>query len=81
MKTKTRSQRIAELEVENWNLKYAVGTPVILRRDSGELVNTRTRSLAEVSRSGHAVCWFEGISGCYLLDRAAPAVIRVEVRN
>lgn len=63
------SGRIAALEVENWNLKYAVGTPVMLTKDSGTVVTTKTRSRAEVAASGHAVIWLEGISGYYLLDR------------
>lgn len=63
-------QRIARLEVENWNLKHPVGTAVDLRKDSGEVVATKTKYPAEVSASGHAVGWFEGVSGYYLLDRA-----------
>lgn len=67
----------AELMVENWNLKHPVGTRVKLRKDSGDVTETMTRCPAEVSASGHAVCWFTGISGYYLLDRATP----MEVRN
>lgn len=65
------SRRMAALEVENWNLKHPVGTPVILLKDSGQRISTKTRSMAEVAASGHAVCWFEGVSGYYLLDRAS----------
>lgn len=59
-----------ELMVENWNLKHPVGTPVKLRKDSGEVLITKTRYSAYISDSGHAVCFFEGVSGYYLLDRA-----------
>lgn len=62
----------AELLVENWNLKHPVGTPVFLLKDGGQRIATKTRSEAEVSASGHAVCWFEGVSGHYLLERATP---------
>lgn len=62
----------AELIVENWNLKHPVGISVKLRKDSGEVVETTTRYPAEVSASGHAVGWFVGVSGYYLLDRATP---------
>jgi hypothetical protein len=62
--------RMSALEVENWNLKHPVGTRVILQKDSGEAKPTVTRSEAELSASGHAVCWFEGVSGYYLLSRA-----------
>lgn len=65
-----QKQKIAALEVENWNLKHPVGTKVELRKDSGDPIITKTRSEAEVSASGHAVCWFEGVSGYYLLERA-----------
>lgn len=65
-------RRIAALECENWNLKYPVGTTICLHRDSGVLTETKTRSEAYVCDSGHAVCFFEGVSGYYLLDRAKP---------
>lgn len=32
----------------------------------------QTRSEAYVSDSGHAVCFFEGVRGWYLLERATP---------
>jgi hypothetical protein len=66
----TNTQRIARLEVEVWNLKYPVGTRVTIRKDSGELIDTKTLHPAEVSTSGQAVGYFEGIAGYYLLDRA-----------
>ena len=65
------------LQVENWNLKYPVGTEVTVELDSGEIQATRTRSAAQMlgavaskNDPGHtAVIWLEGISGCYLLSR------------
>ena len=66
-------RRVSALEAENWNLKYPVGTPVVLSKDSGEQKQTKTRSEAYVCDSGQAVCFFEGVSGYYLLDRATPA--------
>lgn len=71
----SQKSRIAELEVENWNLKHPVGTMVILRKDSGELLRTKTRYPAYISDSGHAVCFFEGVSGYYMLDRATPLTL------
>jgi hypothetical protein len=65
-------RRVSALECENWNLKHLVGTLVRLRKDSGEVVETKTRDTAYVADSGHAVCFFEGVSGYYLLDRATP---------
>lgn len=68
----TQREKMAALTVENWNLKYPVGVEVDLRKDSGEVLRTKTRSQAELAASGHAVCWFEEVSGYYLLDRATP---------
>jgi hypothetical protein len=62
--------REAKIEVELWNRWYPIGTKVVLHKDSGDHFETTTRSEAEVSASGHAVCWFDGISGYYLLSRA-----------
>lgn len=64
--------RVAALEAENWNLKHRLGTSVSLRKDSGETISTRTRSDAYVCESGYAVCFFDGVSGYYLLSRAQP---------
>lgn len=62
--------RVAGLEAENWNFKHPVGTPVVLCKDSGEDIQTKTRSEAYVCDGGYAVCFFDGVSGYYLLDRA-----------
>ena len=62
----------ADLIVENWNMKYPVGTIVTLRKDDDSTLTTTTRYPAEVSASGHAVGWFTGVSGYYLLERATP---------
>jgi len=69
MNHRQKNQRIAFLEVENWNLLHDVGTPVLLTKDSGEAISTKTRSRAEIASSGHAVIWLDGVSGFYLLDR------------
>lgn len=71
-KQKANELRMAELQVENWNLKYPVGTPVDLLRDSGTVQATRTRYESYVCEAGYAVCLFENVSGYYLLDRATP---------
>ena len=53
------NQRLMALQVENWNLKHPVGTEVTLRKDSGEVVETKTRYAAYVADSGHAVCFLK----------------------
>jgi hypothetical protein len=70
MTAKYTDAQNAAIEVEYWNSTYPVGTAVILRSDCGVTKTTRTRSPAQVSNSGHAVCFFEGVTGYYLLERA-----------
>jgi hypothetical protein len=65
-------RRVSGLECENWNLKYPVGTAVNLAKDSGTTITTKTRTPAYVADSGHAICFFEGVTGYYLLNRATP---------
>lgn len=59
----------AKQQVDRWNRHHQVGTPVLVQRDNGEILATKTRSEAAVMASGVAVVWVEGIAGCYLLDR------------
>ena len=68
----SQKAKIAALTVENWNLKHPIGTHVNLRMDSGEVRSTRTRYEAYVCDAGYPICFFEGVSGYYLLDRATP---------
>ena len=58
--------------VDAWNKKYGIGEPVLVKKDLGEIIQTTTRSKAQVMPSGHAVIWLVGISGCYDLERVAP---------
>lgn len=55
-----------------WNEKHPVGTAVQLKRDSGEVLNTKTRSSAYVSDAGYPVIFLEGVTGYYLMDRVTP---------
>ncbi len=58
--------------VDDWNAKWPVGTDVRFRKDSGEIVLTKTRTKAEVLSGHSAVIWLEGVSGCYDLARVKP---------
>jgi hypothetical protein len=69
MNRRQLNQRIAPLEVKNWNIKHPIGTPVKLTKDSGAVIETKTRSAAALNSSGHAVIWLENVSGYYLLGR------------
>lgn len=67
---KMRSKSLDEVirQVESWNDKNPVGTPVELTRDNGETFFTFTRASAAIL-CGQPVVWLEGISGCYALGR------------
>jgi hypothetical protein len=56
-----------------WNQANAVGCDVVLKKDAGDEITTKTRSAAYVSASGHPVIFLEGVSGYYLLDRVRRA--------
>jgi hypothetical protein len=57
--------------VREWNAKYPVGTPVLVTRDNGEVLDTVTRSVAW-ELCGHAAVMVVGISGGYDLERVRP---------
>ncbi len=61
-----------QAQCDAFNAAHNVGAAVRLKKDSGEIVTTTTRSKAEVLSGHSAVIWLEGISGCYLLDRVRP---------
>lgn len=55
-----------------FNAEYPVGTPVYLLKDNGDVVETKTRSAAQILSGHSAVIWLEDVSGCYLLERVRP---------
>ena len=65
-----RTPKSVQKKVDKWNAKYQVGQAVDLQKDGGEIVRTKTRSAAEVLGGHTAVIWLEGVTGCYMLDRA-----------
>ena len=75
MSRRPQSAGQLDAQVRVWNENFPIGTAVIFRRDSGETVETVTRSKAEVLGGHSAVVWLEGVSGCYLLDRVLPAPV------
>lgn len=68
-KRQSAAEANAAREVTAWNESVPVGTEVCVHKDNGETVTTKTRSVASVV-GGSACAWFEGISGCYTVDRA-----------
>lgn len=54
--------------VKRWK-DVPIGTEVIVTKDDGQEIRTRTRSGPELLGGHSAVIWLEGISGCYALYR------------
>lgn len=62
----------AERTVAQWNERHPVGAPVIVHRDNGEDLATKTRSAA-LSLGGHSpVVFVDGLAGCYALTHVEP---------
>lgn len=59
----------AEKQAQAWNEKHAVGTNVLVRKDLGDVLATKTRSEAYVLGGHTAVIMVDGITGCYDLSR------------
>jgi hypothetical protein len=70
---KTRTRR-AQRQVDEWNEKYPVGTPVEFWTGAreGQGKQSRTRSQAEVLSGHTAVVWIEGVRGCVALSHVRP---------
>lgn len=67
---KVKKKKCADVVID-WNVKYPFGTPVLVTRDNGDVLDTVTRSVAwEVC--GHASVMVVGISGGYDLERVRP---------
>lgn len=70
---KRPNTQMMALQIENWNLKHAIGASVIVTLDSGERFPTITLGEAYVLGGHSAVISLQGVRGCYLLDRVTPA--------
>lgn len=62
-----------QVEVDQFNRLYPVGTRVLLRKDSGT-VETVVRAPAGILSGHSAVAHFDGISGCYAITGRVCAV-------
>ena len=68
------AKKRAKDAVADWNRTHAVGIDVIVTKDRGEQVRTKTRSPAQTGSGGVvAVIFLDGISGYYDLSRVKPA--------
>lgn len=73
--TKRPSKGKQEALIRKWR-DVPIGTEVILKRDFGGELRTRTESPPKMLGGHTAVIWLEGVGGCYSLERVrlAPAV-------
>ncbi|HEY6950146.1 MAG TPA: hypothetical protein VI146_06010 [Nitrososphaeraceae archaeon] len=64
-----RNQKELQKKVDEFNIKYPVGTDVYLTKDNGEIMQTKVKYPASVMGNHSAIGWFENVIGCYSLDR------------
>lgn len=69
--------RAQQKVVDAWNAKYPVGQPVTVNRDSGEQMETVTRTPAQLLSGHTAVVWIEGIASCYALTHVKARKVAV----
>ena len=55
--------------IDAWNSENPPGTAVIVIKDDGTHIHTKTTSQAELLGGHTPVVWLDGISGCYSLNR------------
>lgn len=68
------AKKRAKEAVAEWNRVHAVGIDVIVTKDRGEQIRTKTRSQAQIGGGGVvAVIFLDGISGYYDLSRVTPS--------
>jgi hypothetical protein len=61
-----------QAQCDSWNAANPVGSIVILSRDDGVKLRTKTKSEAQMLMGHTPVIWLEGVNGVYLLDRVRP---------
>jgi len=66
------SQAKLQKQVDDFNARFPLGAPVMLQKDFAPApILTKVRHPAYVLSGHSAVAFFEGITGCYLVDRAS----------
>jgi len=71
---------IAEKLIEEWNASNPIGTPVLVRRDNGDIEQSCTRSIAWMLGGHTPVVQVDGVVGCYALERCSAVVDLVKVK-
>lgn len=65
-------KRLSQKHCDRWNEANPIGTDVVLTKDLGETLVTKTRSEAWMANGQIAVIFVDGISGYYALSRVRP---------
>ena len=67
------SPHTEQAKVDRWNAAHP-GDPIDVTyvKDDNSVVNTTTRSRAELLSGHTAVIWLIGVRGCVMLDRVKP---------
>lgn len=66
------SPKQLQAAVDTFNSRNPVGTQGHLRKDGGDNFPTHVKEPAYVLSGHSAVAFFEGVRGCYLIDRFTP---------
>jgi len=69
--TEEKQMTIAEKLIEEWNANNPIGTPVLVRRDNGDIERSCTRSIAWMLGGHTPVVQVDGVVGCYALERVS----------
>ncbi len=72
--SKTTEKKLAQLQkqCDDFNARIPIGSAVKLTKDLGHVVETKTRSEAQVLSGHSAVVWLESERGCWEIERVAP---------
>lgn len=76
MKQAEKKLQQLQKQCDDFNAKHKPGDLMTVRKDIGEPVTGSLRYQAQVLSGHSAVAWVTGVSGCYDLDRIAPAAER-----
>lgn len=69
MGRKAPNPRDEQHKCDQWNRANKIGQPVRIRLDSGQVLDTATRSEATMLGGHTAVIWVHDVAGAYALDR------------
>lgn len=60
-----------QARVDRFNRQFCAGAPVYYRKDDDSIVETRTRTEAQLLSGHTAVVWLDNVRGCVIVDRVS----------